>query len=185
MMLSPVGNRFSGVPKRRTSIRKESLGRLCRRLARHVNEGGCWIKASVRRPPQTRSPGKDARLGVFEMLKSAANDDERSVRTERAFKDAPLHEIVIVGGGAAGLELRHGPGQCTRKAQERAVRTRRQSSCASLEATSTFRGSGRSGFRRACARSPCPSALASLCLPLWRADRARPRQQANPTCTNS
>ena len=44
------------------------------------------------------------------MLKFAANDDKRSVRTERAFKDAPLHEIVIVGGGAAGLELATGLG---------------------------------------------------------------------------
>ena len=44
------------------------------------------------------------------MLKSAVNDDKRSVLSDRALKDAPLHEIVIVGGGAAGLELATGLG---------------------------------------------------------------------------
>jgi NADH:ubiquinone reductase (H+-translocating) len=45
------------------------------------------------------------------MLETAANDHKPSVTSDRAFKeDAPLHEIVIVGGGAAGLELATGLG---------------------------------------------------------------------------
>ena len=45
------------------------------------------------------------------MLKTAANDHKPVVASDRApTKDATLHEIVIVGGGAAGLELATGLG---------------------------------------------------------------------------
>jgi NADH dehydrogenase len=45
------------------------------------------------------------------MLETAANDHKPVVASERApTKDATLHEIVIVGGGAAGLELATGLG---------------------------------------------------------------------------
>ena len=45
------------------------------------------------------------------MLKTEANDDKPVVASDRApTKDATLHEIVIVGGGAAGLELATGLG---------------------------------------------------------------------------
>ena len=40
------------------------------------------------------------------MLEAAANDDKPGVTSDQAPKeDVPFHEIVIVGGGAAGLEL--------------------------------------------------------------------------------
>jgi NADH:quinone reductase (non-electrogenic) len=40
------------------------------------------------------------------MLETAANDHNPGVTSDQAPKeDVPLHEIVIVGGGAAGLEL--------------------------------------------------------------------------------
>ena len=45
------------------------------------------------------------------MLETAANDHKPGVTSDRAPKeDATLHEIVIVGGGAAGLELATGLG---------------------------------------------------------------------------
>jgi NADH:ubiquinone reductase (H+-translocating) len=39
------------------------------------------------------------------MLETAANDHNPGVTFDQAPKDVPFHEIVIVGGGAAGLEL--------------------------------------------------------------------------------
>jgi hypothetical protein len=48
---------------------------------------------------------------VSEMLETAANDHNPGVTSDQAPKeDATLHEIVIVGGGAAGLELATGLG---------------------------------------------------------------------------
>jgi len=45
------------------------------------------------------------------MLETAANDHNPGVTSDQApKKDVPLHEIVIVGGGAAGLELATGLG---------------------------------------------------------------------------
>ena len=45
------------------------------------------------------------------MLETAANDHKPGVTSDRApMEDATLHEIVIVGGGAAGLELATGLG---------------------------------------------------------------------------
>jgi NADH:ubiquinone reductase (H+-translocating) len=45
------------------------------------------------------------------MLETAANDRKPGVTSDRAPKeDATLHEIVIVGGGAVGLELATGLG---------------------------------------------------------------------------
>jgi hypothetical protein len=41
------------------------------------------------------------------MLETAANDHKLGVTSDQAPKeDATFHEILIVGGGAAGLELR-------------------------------------------------------------------------------
>jgi len=72
------------------------------------------------------------------MLKTEANDDKPVVASDRApTKDATLHEIVIVGGGAAGLELATGLGN-TRETQESSDHARRQSARASLETASTF-----------------------------------------------
>jgi NADH:ubiquinone reductase (H+-translocating) len=43
------------------------------------------------------------------MLETAANDHQPGVTSDQAPKeDATLHEIIIVGGGAAGLELATG-----------------------------------------------------------------------------
>jgi NADH dehydrogenase FAD-containing subunit len=45
------------------------------------------------------------------MLETAANDHKLGVTSNRAPKeDATFHEILIVGGGAAGLELATGLG---------------------------------------------------------------------------
>jgi NADH:ubiquinone reductase (H+-translocating) len=44
------------------------------------------------------------------MLETAANDHNPGVTFDQAPKDVPFHEIVIVGGGAAGLELATGLG---------------------------------------------------------------------------
>ena len=44
------------------------------------------------------------------MLETAANDHNSGVTFDQAPKDVPFHEIVIVGGGAAGLELATGLG---------------------------------------------------------------------------
>jgi NADH:ubiquinone reductase (H+-translocating) len=50
-------------------------------------------------------------LDVSEMLKTTANGHQPAVTSAQAPKeDATLHEIVIVGGGAAGLELATGLG---------------------------------------------------------------------------
>jgi hypothetical protein len=64
-----------------------------------------------RPPKRTGSPGTRAGLEVSEMLETAANDHKPGVTSDRAPKeDATLHEIVIVGGGAAGLDLATGVG---------------------------------------------------------------------------
>ena len=93
------------------------------------------------------------------MLETAANDHNPGVTFDQAPKDVPFHEIVIVGGGAAGLELATGLGN-TLARRRRARITLVDKARASLEAASTFRGGGQPRFRRACARLPCPSTLA-------------------------
>jgi NADH:ubiquinone reductase (H+-translocating) len=44
------------------------------------------------------------------MLDTAANNHKPGVTSRALKKDPPLHEIVIVGGGASGLELATGLG---------------------------------------------------------------------------
>jgi hypothetical protein len=61
--------------------------------------------------PTRQETASRARLGASEMLETAANDHKTGVTSDQAPKeDATLHEIVIVGGGAAGLELATGLG---------------------------------------------------------------------------
>jgi NADH dehydrogenase len=65
-------------------------------------------------PPATAPSGVPAlrgTLGVFEMQETAANDHKPSMTSDQASKEiATLHKIVIIGGGAGGLELATGLG---------------------------------------------------------------------------
>jgi recombinase/pyridine nucleotide-disulfide oxidoreductase len=57
------------------------------------------------------APAYNRLARVWEMLETAANDHNPGVTSNPPSKeDVPLHEIVIVGGGAAGLELATGLG---------------------------------------------------------------------------
>jgi NADPH-dependent 2,4-dienoyl-CoA reductase/sulfur reductase-like enzyme len=73
------------------------------------------IVKDIRRDAAVFGGGQDPhrirpRLGVSEMLETGTNDHDPGVTFDQAPKDVPFHEIVIVGGGAAGLELATGLG---------------------------------------------------------------------------
>jgi NADH dehydrogenase len=61
--------------------------------------------------PIRRATASRSRQGVYEMLETAANDRKTGATSDQAPKPHTIpHEIVIVGGGAAGLELATGLG---------------------------------------------------------------------------